>query len=255
MKLWRFGPLALAMSFVLVGCHLDMWVQPRVNAQSENEFYSGGQGTRPPVKDTVEFGKPLADDAFYTGFEDGKLVAEFPVEVDKEFIVKGKEQYEIFCTHCHGAIGDGKGMIAQRGFELRRPVGNYHTDRLRDMPVGHFYDVITNGYGTMYPQGGRIRPLDRWAIVAYIRALQLSQFVSREDLDAETAEMLETSAGMGFGELFVTPRDFGPPVDPVPTEEPTGMGSNEDSGEGETGVVVPPPLDEPSTADSEGDEF
>jgi len=89
---------------------------------------------------------------------------------------------------CHGRLGYGNGMIANRGFELRRPVGNYHTDRLRNMPAGHFYDVITNGYGTMYSYASRVEPQDRWAIVAYIRALQLSQHASADQ--AEQAKVL-----------------------------------------------------------------
>lgn len=200
MKLWKIAPLALAGGFVLTGCHLDMWVQPKVKAQSENKFFADGKGTRAPVAGTIEFGKARTDDAFYTGFENGKLVKEFPVKVDKEFILRGKERFEIFCSHCHGAIGDGEGMIAQRGFAMAQPVGNYHTDRLREMPVGHLYDVITNGYGVMYPQGAKIRPLDRWAIVAYIRALQLSQHAKPSDLDSKTAAAVQSSGENSGGD-------------------------------------------------------
>ena len=194
--------LATVTGFFMVGCHMDMWAQPKVKSQSENKFFADGKGTRDPIVGAVEFGKPKSDDAFYTGFENGKLVTEFPVEVDKEFILRGKERFEIFCSHCHGQLGDGKGMIAQRGFEMRRPVGDYHTDRLREMPIGHFYDVMTNGYGTMYPQGSKIEPEDRWAIAAYIRVLQLSQNASPADLDAATAAKLGASAGQGSGPLF-----------------------------------------------------
>ncbi|MBC8066293.1 MAG: cytochrome c, partial [Chlorobia bacterium] len=109
-----------------------------------------------------------------------------------------KERFEIYCTPCHGQIGDGQGMIAKRGFTLRRPVGNYHTERLRKMPVGHFYDVITNGYGSMYSYASRIEPRDRWAVVAYVRALQLSQ-------GASTADKAEADAKF--------------PVPPAPKEE------------------------------------
>lgn len=216
MKATAVWPLAVGGAVFLTGCHLDMWVQPKVKSQSENTFFADGQGTRPPVKGTVVFGEPKDDEAFYTGFENGRLVTEFPVPVDKEFILRGKERYEIVCSHCHGGLGDGKGMIAQRGFTLRRPVGDYHTDRLREMPVGHFYDVITNGYGTMYPQGARVQPLDRWAIVAYIRALQLSQNATRDDLDPTTAEMLGVPAGSGTGPLFLPPDR---PVTTVPRPE------------------------------------
>ncbi|MCC7229311.1 MAG: cytochrome c, partial [Fimbriimonadaceae bacterium] len=106
---------------------------------------------------------------------------EFPLPVDEELIRRGKERFTIYCTPCHGQLGDGNGMIAKRGFALRRPVGNYHTERLRKMAVGHFYDVITNGYGSMYSYAARVEPRDRWAIVAYIRALQLSQAATSAD--------------------------------------------------------------------------
>jgi mono/diheme cytochrome c family protein len=90
----------------------------------------------------------------------------------KEFLLHGKERFTVFCSPCHSQLGNGEGMIAQRGLKLRRPPGNYHTDRLRKMPVGHFYDVMTNGYGVMFPFASRIAPEDRWAIAAYVRVLQ-----------------------------------------------------------------------------------
>ena len=154
-----------------VGCHTDMWVQPKIHEPfQESKFYADGMASRPLVKGTSARGHLRLDDAFFTGFKDGKLVTEFPLPVNEELIRRGKERFEIYCTPCHGQIGDGQGMIAKRGFTLRRPVGNYHTDRLRKMPVGHFYDVITNGYGSMYSYASRIEPRDRWAVVAYVRA-------------------------------------------------------------------------------------
>lgn len=181
-----------ACGLTLTGCHIDMWIQPKVKSQSSNDLFSDGRGSRDPVSGTVEFGKPQTDDAFYTGREDGRLVRELPVAVTSELIERGQERYGIMCSHCHGDIGDGKGMIAQRGFELAQPVGNYHTERLNEMPVGHFFDVITNGYGTMFPQGSRIDVMDRWAIVAYIRVLQYSQAANVGDLDGETRTKLRS---------------------------------------------------------------
>lgn len=202
MKVVKHLPLVL-LGFIFAGCHLDMVTQPKVKSQREYKFYADLQGTREPVQGTVAFGEAKQDKAFYTGFENRKLIKEFPVPVTKELIERGQERYEIMCSHCHGAIGDGEGMIAQRGFAMERPVGNYHTERLREMPVGHFYDVITNGYGTMYPQGSRIKPLDRWAIVAYIRALQFSQFAGAGDLDAESRTKLSApNTGENHGVLF-----------------------------------------------------
>lgn len=189
MKAWSSRLLFLVASGTfalgLTGCHTDMWIQPKVKHQSKSDFFNDGMGARPTVAGTVEFGEDRTDVAFYTGFENGKLVEQFPVPVTEELLRRGRERFEIFCLHCHGAAGDGKGMIAQRGFTLARPVANYNTDRLRDMPVGHFFDVITNGYGAMFPFGARIEPEDRWAIASYIRALQLSQHVPVDDLSSE----------------------------------------------------------------------
>ncbi|MBX7135952.1 MAG: cytochrome c [Fimbriimonadaceae bacterium] len=159
------------------GCHTDMWVQPKARPQQLSKFSSWeGQSTsRVPVEGTVARGHAKFDDAFSTGFENGKLVDKFPIKVTKEVLKRGQERFNIYCSHCHGAVGDGKGMIAQRGLVLTRPPATYHTDRLRSMPIGHFYDVITNGFGAMYRQAPSVDPADRWAIAAYIRVLQLSQ--------------------------------------------------------------------------------
>ena len=159
------------------GCHTDMWVQPKARPQQLSKFSSWeDQSTsRVPVEGTVARGHAKFDDAFSTGFENGKLVDKFPIKVTKEVLKRGQERFNIYCSHCHGSLGDGKGMIAQRGLVLTRPPATYHTDRLRSMPIGHFFDVITNGFGAMYRQAPSVDPADRWAIAAYIRVLQLSQ--------------------------------------------------------------------------------
>lgn len=163
------GVLALA------GCHTDMWRQPKMEAFAESDFYADGAGSRPLVPGTIARSHNREDAAYYTGTQNRRLVTEIPVKVDMALLARGQERFDVYCSPCHGRTGNGQGMIAQRGFTQKRPVGNYHTDRLRNMPVGHFYDVITNGYGTMYSYASRIEPQDRWAIVAYVRALQLSQ--------------------------------------------------------------------------------
>jgi mono/diheme cytochrome c family protein len=165
----------VGLSLIATGCHTDMWVQPRQDALEESDFFADGQSARPLVPGTIARDHLREDAPFYTGAKDGKWLTELPVKVDMDLLTRGKDRYRAFCTPCHGQTGDGKGMIAQRGFTLRRPVGNFHTDRLRKLPVGHYYDVITNGYGAMYSYASRVEPRDRWAIVAYIRALQLSQ--------------------------------------------------------------------------------
>lgn len=180
--------LALAGTLLLAGCHTDMWRQPRQEPLDSSEFFADGQANRPLVPGTIARDHLREDDTYYTGTKDGKWVDQIPVPLTKELLLRGQERFSIYCSPCHGLLGDGQGMIAHRGFTLKRPVGNYHTDRLRNMPVGHFYDVITNGYGTMFSYASRIEPQDRWAVAAYIRALQLSQHASISDAKADELE-------------------------------------------------------------------
>ena len=134
------------------------------------------------------------DSAYYTGKDaKGDDIDAFPIAVDKAFIQRGRQRYDIYCTPCHGAIGNGLGMIVRRGFQ--QPP-SYHIDRLRNAPVGHFYDVITNGYGAMLNYAQQVQPRDRWAIVAYIRALQYSQNANINDLPTEAR-----GQGSGAGQL------------------------------------------------------
>ena len=165
------------------GCHTDMWVQPKTKPQHGSDLFADGRASRPKVPGTVARGQNVDDPAYFTGFDPAtkKLVTTIPhqramdtlkLKTYKEFLLHGKERFTVFCSPCHSQLGNGEGMIAQRGLKLRRPPGNYHTDRLRKMPVGHFYDVMTNGYGVMFPFASRIAPEDRWAIAAYVRVLQ-----------------------------------------------------------------------------------
>ena len=170
--------------FGLSGCHTDMWVQPKVKPQYTSDFFPDQQAQRKPINNTVARGQYWTDSARYTGFDNHLQVATtFPFKITAQDMARGQERFNIYCSPCHGALGNGQGMIAQRGFALRRPPGNYHEERLRNAPVGHFYDVITNGYGTMYSYASRVEPDDRWRIVAYIRALQRSQNAGRGDVD------------------------------------------------------------------------
>lgn len=190
---------------VVAGCHTDMWRQPRHQAYDTSEFYPDGAASRPLLPGTIARGKLREDEAFFTGAKDNRYVDEFPagIKVTREFLDRGQERFDIYCSPCHGRLGNGQGMIAQRGFSLKRPVGNYHTDRLRKMPVGHFYDVITNGYGTMYSYASRVEPQDRWAIVAYIRALQLSQDGREGDVSANLlGELRQKGSVRGDGDVY-----------------------------------------------------
>ena len=163
---------ALTSTLLLAGCRQDMHNQPKFYPQRGTTFYIDGRSVRPQVENTVSRAQLHANTYFYTGIADGKEADGMPLPVTAELLQRGQEQYNIFCTPCHSRVGNGAGMIVQRGY---RPAGNFHTDRLRNAPLGHFYSVIANGYGAMPEYGSQVSPANRWAIVAYIRALQLSQ--------------------------------------------------------------------------------
>jgi len=189
------GSLLAAMGVLLVcaGCRLDMHVQPRYNPYDPTDFFGDGQSARLPVTGTVPRGDLTLgpDELLYTGKLNGQPSEAFPFPVTKEFVERGRERYDVFCSPCHGYTGDGDGMIVQRGF--RHPP-SLHDDRLKTAAAGHYFDVITNGFGVMYPYGYRVPPRDRWAIIAYVRALQLSRGVPVADLpESESAKLTGNS--------------------------------------------------------------
>jgi hypothetical protein len=167
-----------------------MHVQPRYNPFDPTDFFEDGQSARMPVAGTVPHGDLTTgpEELLYTGKVNGVLADALPFPVSREVLDRGRERFDIYCTPCHGLSGDGDGMIVQRGF--RRPP-SLHIDRLRTAPAGHFFDVITNGFGVMYPYDYRVAPSDRWAIVAYIRALQLSRQASISDVPAAERKKLQ----------------------------------------------------------------
>lgn len=175
----------------LTGCHLDMWIQPKLKPQRQSEFFPDGMATRMPPPNTIAQGKLHNDPLFYEGAKDGKLATAIPFPVTREVVERGRERFNIICSHCHGPLGYGDGLIVQRGLALRRRPASYHTDRLRTMPVGHFYDVMTKGYGVMVSHADRLTPRDRWCVAAYIRTLQLSQHSKAADLPATDAAKLD----------------------------------------------------------------
>jgi mono/diheme cytochrome c family protein len=138
----------------------------------------------------VALGAANLDTAYFEGkTDDGKLLEAFPAPVTREMLERGRQRFEIYCSVCHGRTGEGNGMIVQRGFPAPP---SYHIDRLRNAPPGHRYDVITNGYGVMYSYASRVDPADRWAIAAYIRALQLSHHATLNDVPQEERTKLQT---------------------------------------------------------------
>ncbi len=179
----RLPPTALlALAIVLAGCRADMQDTPKAKTFRPSRFYSDRQTARPLIAGTVPQGGIAGEELALSGTINGRLVTLFPFPVTREVLRRGQDRFNIFCAPCHGRLGDGEGMIVQRGF--RRPP-SYHIYRLRNAPVGHFYDVITHGFGSMYDYADRIAPRDRWAIVAYIRALQFSQNVTAPELSSE----------------------------------------------------------------------
>jgi cytochrome c553 len=165
--------LGLALILLGQGCRpADMYDQPKGKPLGGSSFFEDGSEARLPVEHTIPRGHLREDEWFFEGLVDGKLVKSFPVEVTEDFIRRGRERYDIYCAVCHGATGEGNGMIVQRGFPAPP---SFHVERLREAPAGHFYHVITHGYGVMYSYADRVVPMDRWAIAAYIQALQLSR--------------------------------------------------------------------------------
>jgi mono/diheme cytochrome c family protein len=163
------------------GCRQDMHDQPRLKAQARSEFWRDDRAGRPLVEGTIPRGHLREDEFLYTGRQYGQFVNAFPFVIDQKRMERGRDRYNIYCAPCHGATGAGNGMVVQRGY---RAAGNFHQDRLRNERLGYFYDVIANGFGAMPDYAAQIGVEDRWAIVAYIRALQLSQHARLEDVPA-----------------------------------------------------------------------
>lgn len=169
-------------------CRQDMHDTPRYESYEASAFYADGRASRVAPAGTVARGWLREDEALYTGRAGGELVAEFPFALSHADLQRGRERYGIYCTPCHGELGDGQGMVVQRG--LRR-AASYHQDRLRAEKVGYFYDVVTNGFGAMQGYAEQIPVRDRWLIVAYVRALQLSQHATMAEVPANLQGTLD----------------------------------------------------------------
>jgi mono/diheme cytochrome c family protein len=184
--------ILLAGVATLSACRQDMHDQPKYIPLRPTSFFADGRSARQLPENTIARGHLNEDTAYFTGRDAaGKLVAELPFPVTKEILLRGQDRFNVYCTPCHDYTGSGNGMVTQRGF--RHPP-TYHSDRLRQIPVGHFYDVITNGLGDMQDYSAQIQPADRWAIAAYIRVLQYSQQASINDVPAEARTQLGQGA-------------------------------------------------------------
>ena len=182
---------ALIVVFVALagaGCRQDMHDQPKYVPMRESTFFNDVRSARPIVEGTVARGQLQEDTMLYTGKVNGADTTVFPFPVDAAVMARGQERFNIFCAPCHGRTGQGDGMVVRRGY--RRPP-SIHQDRLRDAPAGHFFDVITNGFGAMPEYASEIKVEDRWAIVAYVRALQLSGRATLADVPPSERDKIQ----------------------------------------------------------------
>jgi len=173
--------MAIGTTLMMAGCRQDMQDQPKFIPQRGTTFFADGRSARPQVANTVARNQMHTDEYFYTGIENGKEGDGLPIALTPSVMQRGQERYNIYCTPCHSRVGNGAGMIVQRGY---RPAGNYSQPFLMNAPLGHFFAVMTNGYGAMPDYASQLNPEDRWAVAAYIRALQLSQNAKASDVPA-----------------------------------------------------------------------
>jgi mono/diheme cytochrome c family protein len=180
--------VVFAATLMFSGCRQDMHDQPKYVPMRESAFFPDARSARPIVEGTVARGQLQEDTLLYTGKVNGADTTVFPFRVDEAVMARGQERFDIFCAPCHGRTGQGDGMVVRRGY--RRPP-SIHQDRLRDAPAGHFFDVITNGFGAMPEYASEIKVEDRWAIVAYVRALQLSGRATLADVPPSERDKIQ----------------------------------------------------------------
>lgn len=194
--MWKLELLPLvfaAMSITLLtGCRRDMQDQPRYKPFAKSRFFADGRSARPQVAGTIADGDLREDNALYEGVRDGRFLDTLPFPVTRDVLARGQERYDIYCAPCHGATGYGDGMIAQRGF---RAPPSLHSARSRALPTGYVFSVITNGYGAMPDYSEQISTQDRWAVAAYVRALQFSRNAQVSDVPTEDRAQLDAQGG------------------------------------------------------------
>ena len=251
----RIAALSIVAALSLMtGCRQDMHDQPKFYPQRGSSFYADGRSVRPQVNNTVGRSQLHEDSYFYTGLIDGKEVDGLPFKVTPELLARGQERYNVYCTPCHSRVGNGAGMIVQRGYY---PAGNLQGSRLRGVGLGHFFTVISNGYGAMPDYSAQIKPIDRWAIAAYIRALQLSQNATRADVPsgAHVKPLTEIAAAEGLPESYAGDWEVagatsapttGPAPSAAPAETPASPATPAKPGAtpATPGAVVTPPVPE-----------
>ena len=186
----RRGAVLVLLAAAVTACRQDMHDQPKYKPLRGSDIFADKRSARPFVPGTVARGTLREDTVLYTGKIGNDFVTEIPVGVTAELLARGQTQFQVFCSPCHGRTGRGDGMIVQRGF--KKP-SSYHVDRLRQAPIGYFYDVMTNGFGAMSDYSAQVPPQDRWAIAAYVRTLQYSQYAPAADVPADKHPELDAS--------------------------------------------------------------
>lgn len=181
--------------------------QPKYKPLHDSDFFADHRSERPAIEGTVARGHLRIDEARFTGKLNNADITAFPFEITKADIVRGQQRFNIYCTPCHGRLGDGNGQVVRRGF--RQPP-SYHIQRLKDAPVGHFFDVMTNGYGAMYSYASRVAPDDRWRIAAYIRVLQFAEGASIDDVPTDQRDHIEPQPKGSMQQIT-----NGPPANPA----------------------------------------
>lgn len=203
----------------LTACRDDMHDQPRYKPLAASEFFSDHRSARPEVEGTIARGQLRIDEARYTGKIAGDDINEFPISITKADIERGQARFNVYCTPCHGRLGDGNGLVVMRGF--RQPP-SYYSQRLIDAPLGHFYDVISNGFGSMASYASRVTSDDRWRIIAYIRALQFSESAKLSDVPAEQRQNLPVEAPLRNSGQPGDINGVAPTLPPLPPATPGG---------------------------------
>jgi mono/diheme cytochrome c family protein len=192
----RLLPVALCLLPFAAACRQDMHDAPRYDPLEASAVFQKGISAQPLVAGTVARGQLHDNVVMYEGKVDGQPSTAFPFKIDKDALDRGQERYNVYCSPCHGRTGEGNGMVVQRGY---RQAASFHTDRLRDSQPGYFFDVITNGFGVMPDYKAQIPAEDRWKIIAYVRALQLSHHATTADVPAGELGKLDRPASEQMG--------------------------------------------------------
>ncbi|HEV2274694.1 MAG TPA: cytochrome c [Acidobacteriaceae bacterium] len=201
---WILGAGMTAMLLLSAGCRQDMQDEPKFVPQRGTTFFSDNRSVRPQVEHTVARGQLDQDSYFNTGLEGGKEADMMPFPVTMQVLARGQERFNIYCTPCHSRVGNGAGMIVQRGY---KPAANFHDARHLAQPVSHFFYVMTNGFGAMPDYSAQLPPADRWAVAAYIRALQMSQDAGTSSVPAgvQVQDLKDIAQQEGYPESFAGP--------------------------------------------------